>query len=459
MFDWFWKFLYSISKFFMWICDQLLYVSKVLIGIDPIKYNGEDIDLITYLITSDRVRFAFAGCVLIAMTLLTGFTIIQILRTIAKMGDGMTPGQIAMKSFKTFMIFLFVPFVMVTLIAFMNVFMESIFNAVMGGQSSIGTFMFICFADAGDAWHSGCDGDGFLAAGADYNSTGQVKNWIDISDFAFIYSWIVGFVAMYNIAAAMIMFVDRAISIVILFVLSPFPIAAAVIDDGARFKSWREQVLNKFLVGFGVLLAIAFYILVSSLVCNTHVQLIPGNTALSNIAKILFILGGATTCKKAGALVGSMVSASGGNEAMDPAFQGNKLFSALGSAISAPFKAARGITNFATEAKVKGLGTATAHAFGFKVKDDFKNGGGGGSGSGSEGSGEGSGSTNNNNPKYNDKQGLNEALNGGNQKEDDKKDDNNQNNNTPNQGKGQGMLNSALNNDDGNKKNNEGDEE
>ena len=85
---------------------------------------------------------------------------------------------------------------------------------------------------------------------------------MDIENFDYFASWVAGIVVLWNIAWALLVFVDRAISIVILYIVSPFSVASSVLDDGSHFKLWREQMLTKFFVGFGTILAINIYCLI-----------------------------------------------------------------------------------------------------------------------------------------------------------------------------------------------------
>jgi len=446
MFDWFWNFLYSLTKGLLWICDRLLQVANVLIGIDPIKVDGEETNLIQYLVQNDTVHFTFAACFSIAMILLVIFTIFQILKTISKEGEGMPPSQICMKSFKAFMTFLFVPVIMIVLVEFMTLFMQALWSATSMGSSSLGQYMFCAFADCADCWIDGNSASSFIAANADYYSTSTVRNYVDLNDYAFLYSWLVGGVVVVNLSASLLMFVDRAISIVILYCLAPFPIAASVIDEGSRFKSWREQILNKFLAGFGVLIAINFYIMVMSLVCSSKVQLF-SSSILNTVGKIMIILGGALTTKKAGALIGSMVSASGGNEVNDPAFRGNAFGAALGKAVGGVVGGVAGIANAGRDIKNYGFKGAVgrglsniASSMGFKTDRDYAK---------QKKEDEelfGNGNKNDKDPNYNggDQNGLKDALENGNN---EKSEDNTNDKDTEKGGKGNDMMNNAINND------------
>lgn len=451
MFDWFWEFLYSISKALFKVCDWLMQCALELVGIRDITIDGNATDFMSYLITSDTITQAIAAISVLSFVILMIFTIFQIIRVVAKEQPGMTPAQVCVKSLKCLLMFMFVPVIMLALTYFLNVFMEAVYKATsFGSSSSIGSFMFVTFGQ--DGLNDGEVQD-FLSGAKSYTSTSTVYSALnhDWDNFNFIFSWIVGAAVMINLSSALLMFVDRAISIVILYLAAPFAISATVIDDGAHFKTWREQVLTKYLTGYGVIIGMNIYILIMGLVTRSTVHFFD-NGALNYVAKVLILLGGAITMKKSAALIASLMSQGGANEVNDPAFRGN----ALASALAAPFKAGRSVANFASDASHFGFGNAVKKGLGFKIDQDYRmygaskgQQGGGGGGEGGGGS-EGSDNQNSNSANYNDDKNkqLNNALEGGN---DSKSNGNGGNDNKDNQNsnKNQGannLVNNAIQN-------------
>lgn len=442
MFDWFWKFLYSITKSLLSLCDWLMQCANKLCGIENILVDGESTDFMTYLLTSRQITFAFGSACVLAFIIIVIFCIFSIIRNTWKEQLGMTPGQIVVKAMKAILMYMLMPTIMLALVVFLNVFMNALYQATLQGGSSIGAYLFTVFAE--DAGLSDYARQKFLSGEYDYTSTSTVSSEIELSDFEFIFSWIVGGVCLVNISSTMLMFVERAIAIVILYIASPFSISTCVIDDGTHFKLWREEVIKRFLVAYGCVIAINIFCLVSSLVLNSGFQFFTNKT-LNYVAKILIVAGAAVTLKKSAGLIGSLIGQGGAQEAMAGMSQpglGAALGAAVKGGIVAPFQFARGVTNFATEAKVKGFGTAAAHLMGFKVKDDFRNGGGGGGGGGTGDGKEESDNKNEDNAKYNGAS-LNDALEGGGNE--DKKEDNANNNQT--EQKGNALMNNALQGD------------
>ena len=323
MFDWFWEFLFSISSTLFRLIDGLIRCANKLCGIDKINFSGEETDFLSYLFFSDEIGFAFRVSAILATILLVIFTVFMIIRTIAKDKAEGTPAQIAVKAFKTLLMFFFIPLLLLAFMTIGNVFVNALYEATSQTAVTPGAFLFSAFAEDGgmsaeiaELFRSG-------EPGYDYTSASVVAAYMDLSDFPFFFSFLAGGVVLFGIGSAMLIFVDRILSLVILYIAAPISISTSVLDDGARFKLWRDQFLTKFIMGYGMILAINIYALVCGLVMKPGFVFFTeeGSEFLNFLMKLLIIGGGALTMQKSMALVGNLVSqGAGSNELRDNAF-------------------------------------------------------------------------------------------------------------------------------------------
>lgn len=424
MFDWFWTFLYGISKSLFRIIDALVAGCKKLCGIDDITIAGEQTDFLSYLISSERVKSAFWICCIIAFIVLAVFTAIAIIRTCVKEKSEGTPASIVMKALKALGLFLCVPAIMTIGMWLLDSVMIAVYNATLGADNAtVGSFLFVSFAQ--DTQITDEIAQDFLDGTYLYTDTDMV--WtavVELSDFDFIISWLASICMIVPIAMMLMMFVDRAISIVLLYVAAPFSISSSVLDDGQRAKLWRDQILVKFITGYGALIGLNIYLLVVSLVMQGDVQFfseadtqalpIVSNAFLNNILKIFVIIGGAFSLQKIMAVVGNLVAAgAGSNEIRDAAVAGASFKSFAGGLLGGIAKSPVALWNFGSDAAHEGLAKTVAHRLGFKTPGDYKSGGGGGGGgkSPSGGSdGKDSDNTNNSTPDYKNEGGSNNNL-------------------------------------------------
>lgn len=378
MFDWFYEFLYSISKTIFRLIDGLMMCANKLCGTEDVTIDGESTDFLTYLFKSEEVSFAFKIASLIGIIVLVFFTIFAIIRSITKEKVEGSPGQICFKALKAFLMFLFVPAIMLATIWVGNTIMMAMYKATANGSASIGNFMFGAFAKDGGMSSSAVDM--FLNGILDYNNTAQVSQHMDLTNFSYFFSWLAGGVVLFTLASSLFLFVDRLISIIILFIVSPFSISTYVLDDGAHFKLWRDQILVKFFTGYGSIIALNIYMLVVQLTLNPALVFFPGSDFGNLVMKLLLIGGGALTLKKSMALIGNLISSGAGStELRDNALTAGAIAgtakglagSALGGlATVSGIRAAKSIVGDALNSKSRDLGEKLLRKVGLGIGDN-----------------------------------------------------------------------------------------
>lgn len=455
MFDWFYEFLYSISATIFELIDGLMLCANKLCGTDDVTLDGESTDFLTYLFKSEKVTFAFKVAALVGMIVLVFFTIFAIVKSVTKDKAEGTPTQICVKALKAFLMFLFVPAIMLATIWIGNTIMMAMYNATISDSASVGSFLFGAFAKNG-----GMDSatiEQFLSGVKDYTNASVVAECMDLSNFSFFFSWLAGGVVLFTLASSLFLFVDRIISIIILFIVSPFSISTLVLDDGAHFKLWRDQILVKFFTGYGTIIALNIYMMIVSLTLNSSLVFFPNSDFGNLVMKLLLIGGGALTLRKSMGLIGNLIASGAGSaELRDNAISAGDLArrakgfagSALGglSTVSG-VRAAKSIVNDALTAKSRDLGEKMLKKMGIGVSDNRTN----RWGYGPDGSGD-SDSKNNEQPEYgNGDNAVNDAIAGGNDNQQNQQNDNS-NNKAGNANKGGEMIEMSILNSDGKKK-------
>lgn len=69
-FGWFYELLYVLQKSICYIIDFIREIFLKLVGIETVKIDGEQSDLLTYFLTTEGVRNAFLGVFLVGVILL-----------------------------------------------------------------------------------------------------------------------------------------------------------------------------------------------------------------------------------------------------------------------------------------------------------------------------------------------------------------------------------------------------
>ena len=79
--NWIFDLFYGIQKSICYIIDFIKDIFYMLAGIEPVKVDGQESDLLSHFLLSDAVKKAFWLVVLIAVILLVLFVIIAIVRS------------------------------------------------------------------------------------------------------------------------------------------------------------------------------------------------------------------------------------------------------------------------------------------------------------------------------------------------------------------------------------------
>ena len=370
MFDWFWSFLYGISKSIFRIIDGLMSCANMLCGIEPIKYQGVEMDFVTFLLQNKNVSLGFVGAAIVGVILTFIFGVIAIIRAVTSEKSNVTPAQATVKIGKTLLTFIFIPICLAILVYFTNIIMQALYMSTSGGSTDgIGRFLAGAFGQ--DARKSGIPEDFYLDPSFDYTSTSSARKFMDLTDYDYFFSWIGGVCILISLASILLMFVDRAISIVILFIVSPISLSTAVFDEGQHFKLWRDQFFVKFLTGYGCIIALNVYALIIGAITSDGLVFFK-NSFLNNLMKLAFIIGGAVSMQRMMALIGNIIAqGAGSNELRDNAIATSQMKGILAPIAKAPFSATTGAVNFVRDAREHGIGAAIGSRLGFNTSKDY----------------------------------------------------------------------------------------
>lgn len=373
MFNWVWNILYGISKSIYRIIDFLMASANMICGIEPVKYQGVETDFLTFLLRNRSVTFGFVTAVIIAVVLTFIFGVFALIRAMVSEKGNMTPGQVFVKVGKTLLTFIFIPICLAVFVYFTNILMQALYSATLGGSNDgIGRFLAGAFGQ--DALKNGVPEDFYLNPDFNYYSTSNVRNYLDLTDYDYFFSWIGGICILISLGISLMQFIDRAISIIVLFIFSPISISTSVIDDGAHFKLWRDQFIVKFLMGYGCIVAINIYTIIIGAITSNNLVFF-NNSFLNNFMKILIIIGGSVSMHRIMSLIGNLVSSgAGSNEMRDAAIAGAQMRGIAGSVkngLFMPFKATRAATNFIRDAKQFGFGSTLGNRLGFKTDMNY----------------------------------------------------------------------------------------
>lgn len=317
--NWIFELLYSLQKTICYIIDFIRDIFYMLAGIEPVTIDGEETDLLSHFLLSDTVRTTFFYIFLIAIILLVVFVIIAIIRSEYVNSENKKSKTLILgNAFKSFAIFLMVPFILIAGIALTNVVMSAI-NASMnpfvletGGRTTIGGQILITsgqYAYIGDEATRSQIEQMFLTGQLDYFDMSVVQQYYNLRSLDFLIGIFGSIVIMVMFVMSAVTFIQRLFDIVLLFIISPVSVSTIPVDDGNRFRIWRDMVISKVLGAYGIILSMnLFFIIIPQIQGITFFT----DSFKNGIVKILFLIGGAFAVTKANLVIAQLTGNTAG---------------------------------------------------------------------------------------------------------------------------------------------------
>lgn len=318
--NWIFELLYSLQKTICYVIDFVREIFYKLAGIETVNIDGKQTDLLSHFILSDTVKNIFFAIFLIAIVLLVVFVLIAIIRSEYAYGENKkSKGQILGKTFQSFAIFLMVPFILIAGIALTNTVMSAInmsmnpYFATTGGTTSIGGQILVTsgqYAYIGETAARSEIERMFLTGELNYFDMSVVTQYYNLRNLDFLIGIFGSIVIMVMFVMSAVTFIQRIFDIVLLYIVSPISVSTIPVDDGNRFKIWRDMTISKVLGAYGIILSMnLFFIIIPQVSSITFFA----DAFKNGIVKILFLIGGAFAVTKANLVIAQLTGSSAGN--------------------------------------------------------------------------------------------------------------------------------------------------
>ena len=322
-FGWIYDIFYTLQKSICYLLDFIRDIFCKLAGIETVKIDGSEEEILSHFITSPAIRNAFLGVLLVGVILLFVFVIIAIIKSeAADPQHKKTKGQILVKSLQSFIIFLLIPFLLIAGIMLANVVVGAIHASMTGSMldgntaSTIGGQILVTSgydAYIGPAGSRAEIERMFVTGQLDYNSLSVVKRYYDLSEMNFFVGIAGGLVILVMFVMSAVMFVQRIFDIILLYIVSPASVSTIPLDDGGRFRIWREMLVSKVLSAYGIILSMNIFFLVVPQISQISFF---GNAFKDGIVQLLFVIGGAFSITKANMIIAQLTGSNAGMQEM-----------------------------------------------------------------------------------------------------------------------------------------------
>lgn len=288
---------------FLWLLklvDGLMEIFSAISGITDVTYKGEKVNIIEFLAGDSTVNTIFWCIFILAIGLTCIFTIAALIKNMINTQRNVSTivGKFFLALLGT-MAMLTVLFLIILISNSLLVLVSQIFQ--IGNTTKLSSALFN--ACAGD-WINGYSVSEFDISRlgvkeifGDY-TTGFVfpDNWkyngmVNPDKFLYLPSLISGVALAIALVVAVLNLAKRVYEIIFMYFVMPMSMSTLPLDDGARFKTWRETFIMKIVIAYGTVFSVNIFVLLLPLITRMRIDEISG---FGNSMFIIFmIVGGA----------------------------------------------------------------------------------------------------------------------------------------------------------------------
>jgi len=294
-----------VLQLFLWmlqLVDGIMDIFSAITGVSKVTAKGESVNILEYTLGDSTVGTIFWCVFILAVGLVCIFTITALIKNVIT--NQRTVSTIVGKFFLSLLGTLAMLSVVVLAVMIANSLLTLVAEIFQIGNTT----------KLSNALFNACVGDwlnGYSIAEVDISSLSVrdifgdydasffgiwPKSWkcngmVNPNTFLYFPSLIAGIALCIALIVATVNLAKRIYEIVILYMVMPVSMSTLPLDDGARFKVWRETFVTKMVIAYGAVFSVNIFVLILPLISGMRVE---GLGSFGNAIFLIFmIIGGA----------------------------------------------------------------------------------------------------------------------------------------------------------------------
>lgn len=381
-----------VLQLFLWflkMTDGIMEIFSAITGITDVTYHGQKVNIIEYLVNSTGVSTIFWCVFILAVGLGCIFTIAALVKNMIANNKNVS-GIVG----KFFLALLGTMAMLVVVI--LGILIS---NAVLVLVSRI--FQIENTAKLSNVLFDACVGEwvnGYSVAEIDVSSLSvhdifgdyktavfgiwptswELNGMVNPDKFLYLASMISSIGTIIAMIVAVLNLAKRVYEIVLLYIIMPVSMSTMSLDDGARFKVWRETFITKIVMAYGTVFSVNVFVLILPIITKMRVAELGG---FGNTMFLIFMIIGGAMLIPAGQhlfarLFGQADDMHAGGSFLRSAFYGGRIAGAL--TIGAAAKIIRGVTRHGKKDGGKSASEKTGSSEKYSEESSGSESGGGG---------------------------------------------------------------------------------
>ena len=288
---------------FLWLLklvDGLMEIFSAISGITDVTYKGEKVNIIEFLASDSTVNTIFWCIFILAIGLTCIFTIAALIKNMINSQRNVSTivGKFFLALLGT-MAMLTVLFLIILISNSLLVLVSQIFQ--IGNTTKLSSALFN--ACAGD-WINGYSVSEFdisrlgvkeifgdYTTGFVFPDKWKYNGMVNPDKFLYLPSLIAGIALAIALVVAVLNLAKRVYEIIFMYFVMPMSMSTLPLDDGARFKTWRETFITKIVIAYGTVFSVNIFVLLLPLITRMRIDEISGFG--NSMFLIFMIVGGA----------------------------------------------------------------------------------------------------------------------------------------------------------------------
>ena len=288
---------------FLWLLklvDGLMEIFSAISGITDVTYKGEKVNIIEFLAGDSTVNTIFWCIFILAIGLTCIFTIAALIKNMINSQRNVSTivGKFFLALLGT-MAMLTVLFLIILISNSLLVLISQIFQ--IGNTTKLSSALFN--ACAGD-WINGYSVSEFdisrlgvkeifgdYTTGFVFPDAWRYTGMVNPDKFLYLPSLIAGIALAIALVVAVLNLAKRVYEIIFMYFVMPMSMSTLPLDDGARFKTWRETFITKIVIAYGTVFSVNIFVLLLPLITRMRIDEISGFG--NSMFLIFMIVGGA----------------------------------------------------------------------------------------------------------------------------------------------------------------------
>ena len=275
-------------------------IFSAISGITDVTYKGEKVNIIEFLAGDSTVNTIFWCIFILAIGLTCIFTIAALIKNMINSQRNVSTivGKFFLALLGT-MAMLTALFLIILISNSLLVLVSQIFQ--IGNTTKLSSALFN--ACAGD-WINGYSVSEFdisrlgvkeifgdYTTGFVFPDKWKYNGMVNPDKFLYLPSLIAGVALAIALVVAVLNLAKRVYEIIFMYFVMPMSMSTLPLDDGARFKTWRETFITKIVIAYGTVFSVNIFVLLLPLITRMRIDEISGFG--NSMFLIFMIVGGA----------------------------------------------------------------------------------------------------------------------------------------------------------------------